>query len=289
MNEIADLDLGALGEKGYIPGPGEENLTFLNRVTLSEKRCRDPYPFLQKDGMKAFERVPVSTWDLVFTQTKRLIGCTPHWICAVYSNHRLSPWQGAVTWIYEEGASVWSMIQLRRAFKKGTFFFLYSLEEVLLHETLHAVRVAFNEPQFEEIFAFSLSKRRWHRFLGPLFRRPLEVNIFMGTMGVFFLGWSGTLFIYQNVFLSSLFFLLPLTALSVSFIRLVKDQILFYRALKVINQIFLGVFPLAVAMRLTDREMMMFAKDKKEKIKAYISRQSGLRWKQILLNFQLKT
>ncbi len=96
----------------------------------------------------------------------------------IHSNEDLLPWQGAVLWEYTgENGEKYPVIQLRKNFSK-LYLKMYQKEELLAHELVHAVRFAFKEPIFEEMFAYQTSSNRFRRFFGPLFMYPFESAVF---------------------------------------------------------------------------------------------------------------
>ncbi len=157
---MTDRELLALHEEGFVPGPGEDEGAFRARIEDVKKN-------FQKGGW-----IPAAHWDWVREYLGRIFDVKPLYICAFYSNRSLAPWQGAATWI--EGKRVHS-IQLR----KGSYWGLYSREEILAHEAVHATRSGFEGDRYEEFFAYMTSEKRWRRVLGPLFQRPWEVWPFL--------------------------------------------------------------------------------------------------------------
>lgn len=152
---IADADLLALAKRGLIPGPAEPEDEFLKRAAKSKPL-----------GQEA--------WDEASDITAALYGIQVDWVPCTYSNKKLPFWEGAATWVSEEGTS----IQLRTNFKKGRYFG-YAQKEVLSHEAVHAARCKFVEPRFEEILAYRTSSNGFRRWFGPLFRRPWESITFL--------------------------------------------------------------------------------------------------------------
>ena len=91
-----------------------------------------------------------------------------------------------------------SCIHLR---EKNRFYRLYSQEEVVGHEMIHAARHLFNSSRFEEILAFQTSPNLFRRFLGPISQRPYESYLFM-LVFIFLWIFSGYQRLYQCCFLS---------------------------------------------------------------------------------------
>ncbi len=169
---MTDQELLTLNAKGFIPGPGETEASFLARI--------------EKTTVPS-ETIPRAHWEWTRHHVNALFGFEPESLIAFYSNKGLAPWQGAACWIDEWGTA---QLQLREGFKKGRYLGLYSREEVLSHESIHAARAAFDEPENEEFFAYGSSEKRWRQVLGPIVKRPWEVWIFCGTC-ILSLFWEG--------------------------------------------------------------------------------------------------
>ena len=222
-------------KRGLIAGPNESEEAFLGRCNASN---------------------PCSSQEL--------FSLSPDWIAVEYSNKGLLPWQGAVVTTDGESQSV----QLRAAFaRKKRYLGLYEGAEILAHEAVHAVRMAFNEPIFEEILAYRTATTRLRRFLGPVFRSAKESVLFLLTLPLllFPLGWipfSGLLFF--------------------SLLRLSKYQGIFSRILKQLTEL-LGdsTKAHAFALHLTDKEIVRFSRMSSEQIVSYVLQQDSLRWRQV--------
>ena len=167
-----DQELLVLNARGFIPGPSETETHFIERIAATEAI------FTTK------EAIPRAHWDWVKHHLSELFGFEPGSLLAFYSNANLTPWQGAACWIDENSVP---QLQLREAFRKGHYLSLYSREETLAHEAVHAARTAFDEPENEEFFAYATSEKKWRRALGPIFKRPWETWLLIGTLflGVF--------------------------------------------------------------------------------------------------------
>ncbi len=92
-----------------------------------------------------------------------------------YSNKGLRFWEAGCTW--SDGS-----IQLRKVFEKKRVWLLYSRDEIIAHEQVHAKRLHLEEPVFEEILAYRTSKSRFRRYWGPIFRTPKESLLFALTL-----------------------------------------------------------------------------------------------------------
>jgi hypothetical protein len=248
---MTDPDLLALDKIGFIPGPGENEESFLARV----ERAKNNF---QKGGW-----IPPAHWDWVREYLEQMYNVKPLYICAFYSNQSLAPWQGAAAWI--DGRTL-SSIQLRTGLKKGTYLGIYSREEILAHEAVHAVRSGFNENRYEEFFAYMTSEKRWRRVLGPILQRPWEAWPFLlcSLVGVFWpIGYLGA----------------ALWA-SLGFARLSKQHWRLKRAAATIfKQTGDARRTRAILFRLTDEEIKGFSKGMD--IELFAQKQTCLRWRVI--------
>lgn len=271
--------LKKLGEQGFVPGPHETEEQFVKRVDILKKVSESPSKFLEG---KIFEE-----WNPDFHKE---LGAVPKWLPLTYSNQGLPFWQGAALWIFETpNHKKIPIIQLRERFKKGKFLF-YSQREVLLHETLHAVRAAFDEPRFEEVLAYYHSRSRRRRFLGPLFRKPSHAFFFIALIFISLTVQTTSLFFLTSPLLPyvKFFTLLPLIDITLRSAVLVKDHRILKKALKKLSEIFSNqkeVF--CILIRLKDSEIQKFATEPIEKLLDYIEEEipKSVRWRQIIAQF----
>lgn len=222
---INDASLLHYFQRGLIPGPDESEEDFLGRA-------------LQAHSLSHFE------WQEVSTP----FGIAIDWVPISYSNHRMAWWEGAATWISEDGPP---SIQLRTGFKKGSFLG-YRLSEVLAHEAVHAARARFEEPQFEEILAYSTAPQAWKRFFGPLFSRTWEPLVLL-----------------LSLLIGAFVPLIPCAVILLSLGWLIFRQWVFRRCCRKLS------FPLVLC--LTDREMRKFAQMSEAAIQAYLDKETFLR------------
>lgn len=248
---MTDSDLLALDKIGFIPGPLESEENFLARVAQT------------KEQYEQGEWIPESHWSWVREYLDQLFHVKPLYICAFYSNKKLAPWQGAAAWI--EGRNL-KAIQLREGFKKGSYLGIYSREEILAHEAVHAARSGFDESGCEEFFAYMTSEKRWRRVLGPIIRAPWEVwpFLFFALIGPFFsVGYLGAAFWVGLGFTRLIKQRWILKKASENLFKITRDQ----RAAR------------AILFRLTDDEIQVFGKGCD--ILSYGNQQTCLRWRVI--------
>jgi hypothetical protein len=104
-------------------------------------------------------------------QVKDLYDIEPSNIEVVFDNKGLRFFEAGCTWIDENKNAY---IQIKK--KKSLF---YSLEEVLAHEYVHALRAHLDEPKFEEFIAYKTSKSKLRAFIGPMISSQKEVYLFL--------------------------------------------------------------------------------------------------------------
>lgn len=228
------LEPNPLNDRGLFLGPAENEALFAQRVAAAE---------------------PLPTHPLSLAHFQTLFGARPDWVEIQIKNQGLSPWEAATTWIHTEANKPRSVcIQLKSDTPpKG-----YTLEEILSHELVHATRIAFDEPRFEEILAFQTSKKRWRRYLGPLFNRPCDVLILglcmLTVWGLHLveLLWNKELYADRTVALPFLF-------LAYLTLRLVRSQYLFSKARKSAENLVGKENALGLLLRLSDAEILTLA------------------------------
>jgi hypothetical protein len=250
-------ELLILNSQGLFPGPHEPDELF----------------FLRSKAEKKGHFCPTA-----FEITKKLFHAAPDWVEIRYGHQGLRPWEGAAAWIEEGGRA---SIQI----KNNRFTRLYPLEETVAHEMVHAMRVAFGEPRFEEILAFRTSKNPLRRYFGPLFSRAGESLGFILVMAVSWLCCLGE--IIFDVSLGANYLLWsPMAVLGLGLIRLVCSQRIFSLALEELEKAVPGR-SLAVALRLTDREIENFAKCSRSEILSFAGKEKekSLRWRQLYAAF----
>jgi hypothetical protein len=235
------LESGDFHHRGLVPGPDESEEAFTVRAEASQTSH--------------------SCWKDLDSDVRAVCGAVPDWVEITYSNRGLPFWQGAVTTIEGSGIS----LQFRSAFEKGSYLGLYSRDEVAMHEAVHAIRMAFHEPKFEELLAYRTSKNRMRRFLGPIFFRSWESGFFSATL----------------LLAALLQFWLPV-AMAIPALIAVYGIVRLLRAQRILAQCLQRV-PFALAVRLTDREIIEFSRSTHAEIERYAQEQSltYLRWRQL--------
>jgi len=237
--EITIPNLKTLFWKGLIPGPQETLPAFLHRVQ------------------------DVSSQPTIVLENMQI-----DWVPIIYDNKRLRLWEGGCSWIGQDNVQ----IQLREAFKtKNTLYYLYSKQELLQHEAIHAIRLKFQEPRFEEMLAYYKSPSKLRAKLGPIFRSPKESLLCMMLVAV--------LPFFPLAVLPVL-----MTCIWGAWYRLSKCR----RILDTTYNKLSGLTdqsPFCWLCALTDAEIDLFSKLSSQDIVAYAHCQKGLRWEQLRATF----
>jgi len=246
---MTDQELLDFNARGFIPGPKESEEDFLYRLERAKALFSEKEP------------LPKAHWDWAELHLKELFDFQPNSLPAYYSNEKLAPWQGAACWIGEDNVP---LLQLRTGFKKGSYLKLYSRGEILAHESAHAARAAFNEPHFEEFFAYATAERRWRRVLGPILQNTWEPWLLLGSLT------SGLIWDWG--------WLLSTGLIAIGFTRLIRRHL---RLSKAFHQLMGKVKNIkkarAILFRLTDREIEQLSQGK------WIEGDQTLRWRLLKL------
>lgn len=259
-------------EKGLIPGPEEKEGQFFARTkALNHFFCNPPAEIdhFLTDG----------DWTCARETTRDLFGFSTDWIVAYYSNARLTFFQGAATWINTQNSLRIPVIQLKEKFETGSLHKLYRREEVLAHEAVHAARMQFDEPLFEEFFAYRTSPHIWRRLLGPLFLRPWEATVFL-VLFLIPLGLEIARFFYPEI--SPLFLYLPFVFFGLLLVRVAALHLILGIALKRMEPYLKNPrLRWAAALCLTDKEIFRFTFMPKKKLEKFFKKEHSLRWKML--------
>lgn len=204
---------------------------------------------------------------------KKMYDIEPDWVWMVFDNKGLRFWEGACTWNKQDLIT----LQLNKAFQKKKRYFGYSYEEVVAHELVHVVRGSFEEPIFEEILAYRSSPSAFRRFFAPLFRTAQESLFFMVTLALCLIATF-----FEHFQIIALTFLMCL--LTGALLRLLWSQRTFTRAKRTLSKMVGKEKVLAVMLRLTDREIIRFAKINDKELTAYAKKmaKTQMRWQQII-------
>lgn len=261
-----------LDQKGWIIGPQEKEDAYLERIKTVKGFFSNP-----PEDIDQF--LTDRDWALCNQITHTLFDVAPDWILAYYSNSNLSFFQGAATWIVEKQGVRIPIVQLKERFEEGKLLGFYTKKEVLSHEAVHAVRMQFDEPVFEEFFAYKTSPHWGRRILGPVFQYPWEGYLFICLLFIpitveivgFFLPTLNFLPFFNFFPLAFAFFL---------FLRLTFLHIVLRVALNKLSKfLLLAERKWAVALRMKDREIFRFCFLSKKRLTGFLNKEDSFRWK----------
>jgi hypothetical protein len=261
---MGEYSLFLLGKQGWIPGPAESEENFFRRVGVARHSSLPQKEALQRIAETFHAR--------------------PEWVDVCVSSRGLCFWEGAATWIGEEaGGTRCCRIQIKDSFLSR----LYSREEVIAHEMVHAMRVCFEERRFEEILAYQTSRNPLRRYCGPLFAGSKETFLFLLSFFVPWIVWWIEMCLDVEAG-SGLLFFVPLMVLCWGILRLVRSQRLFAAALRQLGKaVCRKGEALAAVLGLTDAEIALFARGTPEEIRSFAEQQKekSIRWKQLYLRY----
>lgn len=282
MTLLTDAQLLKYNQEGLIPGPGEPEEAFAGRAAY----CTHLKEHFSAELIKDFS---INQWeDLPNLQVKEF-DIAPKWIPIFFSDYRLPFWHGGCAWIFQisEDKPTAALIQLRQKFRSSSSYLgIYSREELLTHELVHVGRMMYQEPKFEEIFAYNTSKNSFRRTFGAIIQSSMESVIFVLLLGLIVV-FDVFLVAMQRVDAYLLAFwlkLIPAAFIAVGLIRLFHRQRTLRSCIDNLQEITGSVDKAkAIAFRLADKEISAFSSSSPEEILSYIDAQAPkeLRWRLI--------
>lgn len=280
MLEIDDAELLKYNQKGLIPAPKESLETFLVRARYSTSLELKGNPFFPEMSMQPLTAiVDVEPFLLV----EKLYGFNPTWLQVVISNEKLSPWHGGCAWIYSDPPDVPTTVFLQ--LRKGAPLF-YKPSEIVAHELAHVGRMEFNEPKFEEIFAYQTSSNRFRKWFGAIVESGTECTLFVILLALIFaLDLFALLTDQPELFLMAGWLKVAPAALIVyALARLGLRYKAFNSALKSVSRAIANPAEAqAVLYRLSDEELFLFSRMTPLEIREYAVDNASveLRWRLI--------
>lgn len=292
MKELLEDNLLIYNRMGLIPGPHEMRESFIDRVDYS-LNLKDNLPEELKtqleDNSSRNELVASEVLHQATNNLKNIYDCSPDWTPLFFSNYKLPFWQGGCAWIFQmtENSPTSALIQLRKIFSRTpNYLKIYSRKELLTHELAHCGRMMFQEPKFEELLAYRTAKSAFRRWIGPLLQSSMESAMFMLLLfvlivfDVFLLALGKP----DAYFLALWLKLIPGAFLAGALIRLWKRQKMLDTCINHLREC-VGDRgkATAVAYRLSDNEIKLFAESSCEMIRDYARGQvkQELRWEVI--------
>lgn len=272
---------------GLFPGKEESEEAFLKRAAF----CQNLNSFLrEKEELKdifPFTVFPESRSILEesFSCSSALYGIKPGWIPLIFDNTRLLPWHAGCAWIFQLDATspTATLLQCRKNFlKQQTYLYLYKRSELIAHELAHAGRMMYEEPKYEEFFAYQSSASFLRRLFGPIFESSKETLLFIISLFIVLvadLAAAVSGLSWQIATLPKIFVLFLVLA---GCLRLFWRQAIYRLCLKVSTLILKDRAKAAhFVYRLTDSEILLFSRSSKQKVVDYIEKQAStnFRWK----------
>jgi len=294
MTSLTDEEMLNFNRLGIIPGPQESPEDFANRAEYClnlqntfDAKLVENAPFSNQN------RISKEILDESFQITEKLYDIKPDWIPVFFSNYKLAFWHGGCAWIFQENETTptGAFFQLRTAFKNSqTYLGLYKRNELMAHEFSHVGRMMFEEPRFEEVFAYRSDHSAFRRYFGPIMQSSWESALFVLFLFlILIIDLSLSTLASSNLYQHFMWLkLVPFGMLLYAIVRLYRKQRQFSCCLANLRKIVKDEQSAnAVIYRLTDNEICNFASMSPEKLIEYISLQKDttLRWKIITIAY----
>jgi hypothetical protein len=264
---------------GLFPGVEEAEASYNQRVEF----CLNLRQYLQKniESLPFEEHVEIDIenqnfLEEVFPLTKVLYGIEPTWVPLFFSNYQLAPWHGGCAWIFQldEQLPTAAFLQLRAHFRTSkTYLGLYQRNELIAHELAHAGRMVYQEPNFEEIFAYQSSSSPLRKWLGPIVQSSKESLIFILLIGLMVMA-DFALAVWWVMFI-------PLGVIMLALVRLARLHLSYRQCLKRLEEIYDPQTARHLLYRLTDSEIQQFAQLSTTKVCMMMdaAKQTSFRWR----------
>lgn len=273
-------------EQGFIPGPDESEAAFQERIAFCQNL---------EDHLKSLvgTQLPFKTNDLKSKEileqalplTQSLYGIQPRWVPLFFGNYQLAPWHGGCAWIFQlnDHTPTSAFLQLRANFcNTSNFLGVYQRRELIAHELAHVGRMLYQEPQFEEFFAYQSSPSRWRRWLGPIVQSSKESFFFilllslviMTDFALLSLGPKMAAFTWWTR-------LFPFAVIALALGRLVYRHHILKLCLKKLKILLLPLQAEHLLYRLRDQEIKHFSQISPERIEEFIEQATSqsFRWR----------
>jgi hypothetical protein len=274
---------------GIIPGPEETEEEYLKRTEYSLSLKQQLASELGKEIPFSAEPFAAENHlQQAYRETQEFYDIAPRWVPVFYTNYQLSPWQGGCAWIFQvtEDSPKAALIQLRRGFREAKKYLkIYDREELLSHEFSHAGRLAYQEPKFEEFFAYKSSSSAFRKYFGPIVKSSFESLLFVIVLlMVLILDISAIALANEDVYSIVLYSkLIPIGIVLAALVRLVRRHRQLDKCSKKLSWLVQPGKVNGFLYRLTDLEIIAFSRMNASEIKTYISEQQikSVRWKVI--------
>lgn len=271
-------------KEGLIPGPLETKEQFEERalfcLSLKEGVFQKLMP---KDSLVLESHVEKVILEESYKITEKEYGLAPKFLPIFFSNKGLSFWHGAALWIFQEKEEgpLGAFIQLRKSFyERNQFLFFYKRDEVIAHEMVHAARMAFQEPKYEEVLAYKTTSGLISKYIGPIISSSFQSRFFMILLAaIIMLDVSALYFGSIELYESTLLVKWGLLALVLMvFIKLLIKQKRVANVDDKLKKLY-GSQGKTSLLFLTDKEIDNFSKMEAEEILEYVEKASSFRLK----------
>ncbi|MBN1914934.1 MAG: hypothetical protein JW769_03490 [Parachlamydiales bacterium] len=279
---FSDKQLIQWNREGWFPGPHEKEQEFYQRVQIGKNFFYNP----EKSSLPqwANHRVYPSRYNWVLAHLHSLFDIIPEEIYVFFSKKSLRAFEGGAFWTLSMEKSHVPLVQLHETLQKKSLYGIYSLEEILSHELIHACRLGFEDHSIEEFFAYMSSSSAFRKIFGPLFSSPREVGVFFIILGIVLLcSWVSpfsifTLWAHMLFLGASGFFLWRLFYRRWKWNRCYKKFCALFKDPSKAR---------AMMFRLSKREMEEFSRLSREEIVATVTSRAKVnyRWKIIVLAY----
>lgn len=272
--------------QGFIPGPDESEEAFQKRISF----CLNLEHNLQQiEGAKLpFEKDDHQSEEILdeaLPLTKKLYDIQPKWVPLFFNNQQLAPWHGGCAWIFQfnDETPTAAFLQLRTSFRNSkNFLGIYQCRELIAHELAHVGRTLYQEPQFEEFFAYQSSSSRFSRWIGPMVQSSKESFFFILLLGLVIL--TDVALLSTGIKMGTLAWgirLLPLALIVYAFVRLIYRHHILKRCLQKLKAFQSHNQAKHLLYRLRDKEIKNFSRSTPSKIQEFIEKESkkSFRWR----------
>lgn len=273
--------------QGFIPGPEESEEEFIRRIDFCQNLEQN---LLMKSGeiQLPFELHVEQSQEILqeaFPLTEKLYGIRPSWVPVFFSNYHLAPWHGGCAWIFQldEKTPTAAFLQLRARFLSTPHYLgIYRRSELIAHELAHVGRMMYEEPQYEEFFAYHSSSSRWRRALSPIVQSSRESFLFILLLGLMILVDFAVLSIgLQWIVAIWALELLPLGLIGLALGRLVYRHLTLKKCLRNLESLCSSDKARHLLYRLRDGEIKAFSRMTSVQIEGFVndSAKSNFRWR----------
>lgn len=289
LPELAELDAA-----GFLLRPGEDQASYLSRLSVLKAKRREIEASLEADGViRLFDdcefrqenRIPPEIMDEAAAITRNLYQFSIDWAPGFFLSHNLGLlWGGCAI---SDPDEYFSVFLIRRDFAKKKRWFIYRRDELLAHELCHTARMPLNDLAYEEHFAYATAHSPFRRYIGNCFQTKSDALLFL--LPVMLLLAAEIVRTFTPIYFSILpFWIFALTPPLLLLLRNQKQRNRYFRAVKALGA---GGCrqPAAVLFRCVSREireMAAFA-DHPEKLIQHIKDKAAteIRWRLILFRF----